>query len=235
MTMRAWILSALVVVAGLVLGALAGAAVLGGRVSAETRLVVGDQTIRAQSVPGYALATMQLAATYSRLVSSDSVTGRMPEGVTVDASPIPDSGIVRVVAQADDEATAISAADTAAEALIAAADTAQSKSGGDAVAEEYLVARRDLFEKQAKARAATATAQDVFAVDLAQARVDAMAQAYREQVISASNNATGLAVTQKAQPVSSTTPRAGALGALAGGALAVLLVGIAYLVRVRRV
>ena len=49
------------VVAGAAGGAYAGLRYLGTSVTAESRLVVGDQSVRAQSVPGYALATQQLA------------------------------------------------------------------------------------------------------------------------------------------------------------------------------
>lgn len=228
----AWLLALVLVVLGAGGGAVAGAALLGDRVTAEGRLVVGDQTIRAQSVPGYALATQQLAVTYSRLVDADTVTSALPEGVTADASPIPDSAVVRVRTEATDEAAAIAGADAVAEALVKAADEARARNTGDAIAEQYLAARNDL--DAARAAVEEGPIEKAYEAELAQTRVDALQQAYRERMTAMANNATALAVTQKAKIVSSSLPRAGALGALVGGASVALIGGLVYLVRARR-
>ena len=233
LSFRRWLAAALLVILGAAAGAGAGIALLGDRVVAESRLVVGDQTIRAQSVPGYALATHQLAVTYSRLVDSDAVTAAVPEGVEADASPIPDSAVVRVRAGATDEGAAIAGADAVAQALVTAANEARARNTPDAIGEQYLTARRALDEARAGATA-QATPENAYQVELAQARVDALQQSYRERVMATANNATGLAVTQKAEIVSTSLPRAGALGALVGGAAVVLAVGAAYLIRARR-
>ncbi|MDO5699041.1 MAG: hypothetical protein Q4G51_13815 [Dermatophilus congolensis] len=230
---RLWILAAVLVILGAVAGAGAGAALLGDKVVAESRLVVGDQTIRAQSVPGYSLATQQLAVTYSRLIGSDAVGAEVPEGVAVDASPIPDSAIVRVRAEATDEGAAIAAADAAAQALVAAADEARARNTSDSIAEGYLEARADLDRARATQTRAE-TPANAYQVELAQTRVDALQQAYRERVVATANNATALAVTQKGEIVSSSLPRAGALGGLVGAAAVAFVLGLVFLVRLRR-
>lgn len=225
---------------GLVLGSLLGALVavmiLGGRVTAEARLVVGDQTIAAQSVPGYALATQQLAGTYARLVMGDAVTSQVPEDAEVSASPVPESAVVRVQAEADDADTAVAAANAAAQALVTSVQGVTGPETDEAQVTAWQEARARLREAQSAAAAQTsaagaARAQDIVA--LRELEVEALAQAYREAVRASASGSASLAVTQAAAVTTTSTPRAGVLGAFAGAALAALLLGALHLLRSR--
>ena len=213
-------------IVAVVLGAAAGAAiglsVLGSTVVAESRLVVGDQSVRAQSVPGYALATQQLAATYARLLGATEDEG-------VSASPIPDSAIIRVQAQGPDEASAVTAADEAAARLIKTANQARSAAEDQASSDAYLRARERLRVAQTRAtaaadgsRARAGAADDQ--VELAQVRVDAAAEALREDVRASLSNNAGVSVVQRAVATPDALPRAGLLGGVAGGAGVALLI-----------
>jgi hypothetical protein len=112
---------------GLVCGAaLAGAAQRQTTHTAEARMLVGSLDVATQAVPGYSAAIENLTAVYARLVETDAVIGPAAEAVGADpdalranlsASPIPDSAIIRVEADADDEPTAVAWAEASAQAL----------------------------------------------------------------------------------------------------------------------
>ena len=76
--------------------------------TAEVRLVVGGQSLEAQTVPGFVFAAQGLAATYARYVDEASATGQLEQRVGVDtaesvtsitASPIPESSIIVIEVQ----------------------------------------------------------------------------------------------------------------------------------------
>lgn len=227
--------AAVIVLLAAAIGGVCGAALLGNRVTAQARLVVGDQTIQAQSVPGYALATQQLAGTYARLATGDAVTSRLPAGAEVTASPVPDSAVVLVEAEAGDEGTAVQAADAAAAALTRAVQGI----GGATENADALRAYQQAKERLRQARTAVGragepdrpAAQDV--VEFRQLEVEALGQAHREQVRAGASGSAGLAVTQNAVVTRTSTPRAGALGAVTGAALALLVLGAIHLARRR--
>ncbi|MDO5627806.1 MAG: hypothetical protein Q4G43_05725 [Mobilicoccus sp.] len=211
-------------------------AALGGRTTAEARLLVGDQTIQAQAVPGYALATQQLAGSYARLAVGDAVTGAVPDGVEVKASNIPDSAVVRLEAEADDAETAVAAADQAADALVAAVRGVTGPDRSDDALETWQQARERLREAEAEASALAgqpeqARAQDVVA--FREIEVEALAQAHRDAVRATASGSASLAVTQRADVISSTTSRSVALGAFAGASLALLALGAIVIARGR--
>lgn len=222
------------VVAGAAGGAYAGLRYLGTSVTAESRLVVGDQSVRAQSVPGYALATQQLASTYSRLIGSaaadDSIT----------ASPIPDSAIIRVRATAPDDAAAIAAANEAAVNLIETANKARGQEEDDALAQAYLRAQTELQTAQTRATAAAtgpaaAAGEAAGQAALAQVRVDAAAESVRDNLRASLSNSAGVTVVSEAVVTDTAAPRATLLGAFAGGAgVALLLAAGVVLARARR-
>lgn len=217
------------VLLGVAGGAAAGAHFLGRTVTAEARLVVGDQSIRAQSVPGYALATQQLAATYARLIASpaDSDSG-------VSASPIPDSAVIAVRAETEDAAGAIAAADAASSRLVEAATQARGGAGDESAVEAYREALTDVREAEtAAARAAPGAARGRAqeSVSVAQARAEGLAQAVREASTAAASGSAGVSVTQPAQIVSSSMPRALALGGFAGGVVVALVIGAIVVAR----
>lgn len=210
-------------VAGVAVGAVVGGWALGRTETAEARLVVGDQSIRAQSVPGYALATQQLAATYSRLIATPAESG---EGVS--ASPIPDSAIIRVQAKSQDAASAVAAADQAADQLVKAAAEARGGAADDTATKAYEQGQAAVRQAQAQVSAATSTSGRARAADalaLAQVRLEGLAQAVRDSTIAAQSGSSGVTVTQRAAVVSSSTPRALLLGGFAGGVLVALVVG----------
>lgn len=215
-------------------GAYAGWRYLGSSVTAESRLVVGDQSVRAQSVPGYALATQQLAATYSRLIGSAAAND------AITASPIPDSAIIRVRATGDDEASAIAAADQAAATLIETANRARGQEEDDAIAAAYLQAQAQLRAAQSTATAAAtgpaaAAGEAADQAALAQVRVDAAAESVRDNLRASLSNSAGVTVVSPAVVTENALPRAVLLGAFAGGAgMALLLAAGVVLVRARR-
>lgn len=110
-----------------VLGLLAGiqyAAAGGVTYTAEARLVVGSDELAAYEVPGYAAASEQLAANYSRYLGVREAQGQLRftlqgfEGITaVRASPIPDSSVIRVEVAGQSQRAALGAADAVADYL----------------------------------------------------------------------------------------------------------------------
>ncbi len=118
--------------------------------TAETRLVVGKtaQLSNIASIPGLDAAGQSLAASYSRLVSTDEVLKGIekrlggPIDGSVSASPIPETAVVRLDTSSSSEATALATAKAGSAALIDAVNalnTDQSKSA-DAILEQYKVA-----------------------------------------------------------------------------------------------
>ncbi len=236
-------------VAAMALGALLGALVLKPKAVAETRLVVGSQTLRAQEVPGYALATQQLAKTYARFASSDSVTAdTRGEVSSIEATPIPDSAIIRLQATAATTEAAVAGATKAAEALIDAAGRADLEQGMRGAAERYSAARLAVAEKESQLARAKRDAQndpgdreakDAFdraqvALDLARLDVESLSQAYREAVTTDANGSSGLTVVQKAAITTSGSARSVQMGAVAGGVLCLLGWGLAAWLSQRR-
>ncbi len=113
-------LSVLFCVLGLALG---GVATLVSPVTytAESRIAVGGNDLSAQAMPGYALGSQELAASYARYVNNSAAqAGSNPRaGVSVAASPIPESNIIRVEGLAPTRAEAVVACQQAADALVA--------------------------------------------------------------------------------------------------------------------
>jgi uncharacterized protein involved in exopolysaccharide biosynthesis len=90
---------------------------------AESRLLVGSaQTVDTQALQSFEIATEQLAATGSRLISSDQVQSEITRKLNVSspivqASPIPQTAIIRVTATASSESAAVRLASVAAASL----------------------------------------------------------------------------------------------------------------------
>lgn len=111
----------MVVLLGLVGGATGFA--LAGQITptytAEIRLAVGSNDISDYSVPGYAQAVQSLASNYARyIIDSEQGASRSPDDgaradvASIQASPIPESNVVRIEVTDEDSSTAL---DTAAE------------------------------------------------------------------------------------------------------------------------
>jgi hypothetical protein len=110
--------------------------------TAETRLAVGSADISAQAVPGFALASSQLASNYARFVTADVVLAKVPPAdaariSAVSASPIPDSNVIRIEASASSEASAVLAAKTSATLLVAQVAAATVNTTPDSVLSDY--------------------------------------------------------------------------------------------------
>ena len=91
--------------------------------TAESRVSVGDQSLRAAQVPAYAVATQTLASNYARYVDdSTTIPGRLtvPEGRVLDitASPIPESNVIRLRVTATQSDSAVEAANGLADLLL---------------------------------------------------------------------------------------------------------------------
>ena len=69
--------------------------------TAEARLAVGPDSNSAYSIAGFPTAARDLAANYARWVQNNATSGTWaPEGVSsVTASPIPESGVIRIETQ----------------------------------------------------------------------------------------------------------------------------------------
>jgi capsular polysaccharide biosynthesis protein len=96
--------------------------------TAEARLAVGRIDVSTQSIPGFATASQLLADSYSRAIVATKVidpvaskTGLSRATVADDltASPIPESGIIRVFAKSDDAAKSIGLVNAGADSLTA--------------------------------------------------------------------------------------------------------------------
>jgi capsular polysaccharide biosynthesis protein len=96
--------------------------------TAEARLAVGRIDVSTQSIPGFATASQLLADSYSRAIVATNVTGPaakksgLPQSKIADeltASPIPESGIIRVEAKSSDAAESIAVVNAGADSLTA--------------------------------------------------------------------------------------------------------------------
>lgn len=80
----------------------------------EMRLAVAGSDLSAQAVPGYALASSELAANYARYVDTSEDQTELekrigaPEGsvLSITASPVPESNVVRIEAESEEPAVA---------------------------------------------------------------------------------------------------------------------------------
>jgi uncharacterized protein involved in exopolysaccharide biosynthesis len=159
--MRHWLLTLVLVV----LGALGGAAFSRAQpttYTAEERLAVGGGDLAAQAVPGFALASQELASNYARFVTAGPVRSALPAAtarrvLTVTASPVPESNVIRVEVTATDPGSATVAAAQAGERLVAQVDKMLSQQNGEQVRQQY----RQISQQVAVAQQAQADAQDV--------------------------------------------------------------------------
>lgn len=107
-----------VTVAGLALG-LGVAAITPVTYTAETRLAVGTGELSNLNIPGYPTASSAMASNYARWVTDTGAGGQVVagDGVSLQASPIPDSNVIRLEARSGDPDRAVATADQAATAL----------------------------------------------------------------------------------------------------------------------
>lgn len=109
--------------AAALLGALVFPSLLPAGVTAETRLVVGNQTLGAQRVPGYAEATVTLAETYARFITLGTIKkSQSPTVRDLQATVIPGNPVIRIQATADNPRDASAAVSAAGQALMTSVD-----------------------------------------------------------------------------------------------------------------
>jgi len=110
------------------------------QITAEARLAVGSNSLQAYQVAGFAVASEALAANYARFVSGspatskaleDSLHGRTEEIVSISASPIPDSNVVRIEATATDSEVALAAAGAVAKSLVERVNAGSAEKPGE--------------------------------------------------------------------------------------------------------
>lgn len=211
------------VAGGAVLGIIGARTYVPQTVSAEARLVVGDQTLSAQAVPGYAEGTKQLAVTYSRLVTSDEVRQTVKGTVrSVSATPIADSAIIRVVAEADNAKDSVAGSRAAAERLIKISDEARSsRSPAKAIAQYRTAyaalqkANKQLGDARAVGRLAAIDAAGR-AVAEAKLKTDAYGRIYQEQLSGSQTGSGQIVLISGPTVVAEQIPRIPVLGGLAG-------------------
>jgi uncharacterized protein involved in exopolysaccharide biosynthesis len=195
--------------------------------TAETRLAVAGGNLTAEAVPGFALASQQMASNYARYVDNAEAQGALEAklGVRagtvsgVAASPIPESNVLRIEVTAKDAGAATRAAATVAKSLIQ--KVADSAGASDAMAAATLRQYTDMTTKvsdqQLVADAATAAVRNPAAhpgaalPDLQKAAADAstqlailkvqqdaLAQKYRNELSAGTGDAVRLTVVEDA-------------------------------------
>lgn len=126
---RRWKSAAALTVAGAALGAAVGFTVA-PTYTAEARVAVGAGALSAGASAGFPQASSQIAASYARYVNDLG----LENGVSVVASPIPDSSIIRIEALSPSSSGAI---DVANETVDRLTSEVNAQSEGDALLERY--------------------------------------------------------------------------------------------------
>lgn len=221
--------------------------------TAETRLAIGKGAMSALNIPGYPTAAKEMAANYSRWVTDQGTSGIKPPAGTLSlgASPIPESSIIRIEATATDPDVAMRASQTAADALTAEVNKARAENDPAQVMKDIVAHAPALSKAQAGAAGnlgkynrdlGNKAAADVIAADLEefaktdtlraqlQAEQDARLDKYRRLVSQNSTEADLRSVGQGAQIVgndrNSTVQRGAMLGLGAGLLLALLVTSV---------
>ncbi|MFK5690597.1 hypothetical protein ACI3EY_13115 [Ornithinimicrobium sp. LYQ92] len=128
--------------------------------TAEARLAVGSGQMTALNIPGFPSASEEMASNYARWVSHQGVQGRWaPEGtLSLSASPIVESNVLRIEATSHDEDIAVEAAQQASDNLIETVNEVASGNDPDALLQDIESNVRPLTE----ARIETQRIQDVY-------------------------------------------------------------------------
>ncbi|WP_298992233.1 hypothetical protein [uncultured Pseudokineococcus sp.] len=179
---RHWALGTVLVLAGTAVGGAVGV-LLPDSYTSESRIAVGSNDLAALSVPGYAYAAGQLAASTARYVDNsqalgalEPVLGEDAASVTdVSASPIPASNIIRVEVTAGEEGVATRGAATVTDYLLEQANRVNSSSDGEQLLQQYAELSRQVAEVTAARDAAVAAAETASAVVPPSAAVQAQA------------------------------------------------------------
>jgi hypothetical protein len=133
--------------------------------TAEARLAVAGTSLSAQAVPGFALASQELASDYARYVNNSEEQSALeknlgvPDGSVEDvvASSIPESNVIRIEVSSASEQTAVDAADRIAQSLI---DQVNNRDTSQREADEALARYTELSGQVAEAEQAALAAQN---------------------------------------------------------------------------
>ncbi|WP_432558156.1 hypothetical protein [Granulicoccus sp. GXG6511] len=113
-----WVRTTIITLVGGLLGGLIGL-VLPPSYTAETRVAVGAGDLTSAAIAGFPTAADNLASNYARYVNNTGVAANtVAPGVTLKASQIPDSNVIRIEAESRDSEEAKAGATAAANDLI---------------------------------------------------------------------------------------------------------------------
>ena len=161
--LRLWPLSLAVIVLGVALGS-GYASSRPTTFTANARLAVGGTSIAAEAIPGFALASQEIAGNYARFVSTAPTVGAMPASeraavVSVSASPIPSSNVILIEATATSSLVAEHAVAQAATALALQVNSAVDVNNSSETLKQY----NDLSAQVARAQIVVDADQRVIA------------------------------------------------------------------------
>jgi hypothetical protein len=156
-----WPLALVLVTLGASLG-VAASRLVATTYTSEVRLAVGGGDLSAQAVPGFALASQELAGNYARFLTAAPVRSALPPEqaaklLTVSASPVPESNVIRVEVTATSEASSLAGAAEAGRQLVAQVGKVVSATGAAKTLQQY----RQLSQQVAEAQQNQADAQAV--------------------------------------------------------------------------
>lgn len=168
---RHWRLAVLLSIVGLAAG-LALASVRPPHYTAEVRLAVDVGDPSAYAIAGFPLASRELAVDYARWVENGVADGSLTNGqsVTITASPVPDTGVVRIEGTSVSEQAALAGARTVGESLLTRVNGAYEAQGPQLALRKYNEAAPTLAAAQARTEAAEAAYQRALATGTAATR-----------------------------------------------------------------
>lgn len=128
--------------------------------TAEARLAVGSGQMTALNIPGFPTASEQMASNYARWVNHQGVQDELaPEGtLSVAASPIVESNVLRIEATSHDREVAVDAAEAMASALKGAVNQVSDENDPEALMAQITATMEPLLA----ARQAALRAQGTF-------------------------------------------------------------------------
>ncbi|HEY3408098.1 MAG TPA: hypothetical protein VGK53_08000 [Propionicimonas sp.] len=138
-----WILGVVAALLGAALG-VGAAFAIPVTYTAEARVAVGAGDLTSGAIAGFPVAASQLASNYARYVNDRGVAATdLPENVTLSASQIPESNVIRIEVESTDPEAARSAANTAAQLLVDAVNGSGKTSANDVAADFTKAAAED--------------------------------------------------------------------------------------------
>jgi len=158
--------------------------------TAETRLTVGRIDVSTQAAPGVVEASKSLAGAYSRAIAADQVGVRIERELgdiedpvdSLSASPIPDSPVIRLEAEASSAEGAIELTNAASRALIDYINDFNSNAQtGEELLQQYQDAQARVVRLASQA-AVSGSASQQAELRAARLEADALEEAYRSSL-----------------------------------------------------